>query len=137
MAFMEENDFCSLEEYSRHREARTYSTSLELNGLYTAMTRLQGGSREAVKFAVRLENLAYHTGLASVRFAFLDDNLETTHSAGAFVREDGIVAAFDDGVHVIDVSTNKNFSIRESYLRDYFDDQFGGILEQSSALQLQ
>lgn len=98
------------------------------------MMRLQGGEKQAAKLAVRIENIALHIGLASVSFAFLDENLEAIHSGRAFVREDGIIAAFDN-TNVTDPVTSKNFPIKESYLRDYFDEQFGGILEKTTCLR--
>lgn len=79
MAFLENGDMCGLEEYNRSLHQRIDESQLRTEELYMLMLLLKGqGEDKAGKQPVRAVEVQRKTGLATVRFAFLDDDLTQT-----------------------------------------------------------
>lgn len=133
MSFLEAADFCSIEEYATGRSSRMKESELETDGLYTYMMRLSHHEKQAAKQAVRIEEIVRQSGGVAVKFAFLDESLlpELSVTEG---MQNGFILLKKDAVFV-EYDTNNIFSINEAYLRDYFEEQFGEFLSQSSELQ--
>lgn len=132
MAFLEISDFCSVEEYTRNRSLRIREGELETGGLYTYAMRLDHAERQAAKQAVRVERVVPKTGFVVVRFAFLDADLDTSYVTHENMN-DGIIHGADDEMYM-DYIKGVEYRVEEAYLRDYFEDQFGRVLDESSRL---
>lgn len=130
MAFLESASFCSLEQYQSSLAQRVHETALQANELFMLALRLSGDNKhEAAKFPVRSKEIVRKTGLAVIQFTFLDNDLNPINESTAQMR-DGIVNQVQ-GALVVDPATREEFKILEGHFKDYFDDQFGGVLVES------
>ena len=118
MAFLEEADYCSLEEYTNHIDNRAVESELKPNDLFMLMMRLKDARSEAAKAAIKIEKISEGSGLVAVKFAFLDEDLNPTSSATEKMSS-GIIRNFEDSIFV-DEEISKEFNIAEGYLRDYY-----------------
>lgn len=129
MAFLEAGYFCSAEEYRRDVENRVNESEVRTDEVYALAALLKSTTREAAKVPVRLS--APVDGLVEV--VFLDDDLqpEVTFNGAMY---DGMLSI----VHgrIIDGDTNRGHVIKEAFLKDYFEDQFGDMLAESRSLSL-
>jgi len=133
MAFVEPISFCSIEEYERHEPDRIASDQLEADALYTYMTKLRDGEREASRTALRLVGKDIVDGLVSVSFVLLDQNLEDACEADGQIENDYLEPRL-----TIEITSPREASntIVTGYLRDYFEDQFNYMLVETNELTL-
>lgn len=135
MPYLEETSFCEIYEYKRGLGNRILETNLRKDDLYMLMLKLDDSEKEAAKQAVRVNQVGRlkKSGIAAVRFAFLNNSLETTITTTEKIN-DGILHGFENVV--FRSRGGKMFDIDEAYFKDYFDDQFGLLLEVSSAVSV-
>lgn len=134
MAFLETGTFCSAEEYAANSHRRVVEAQLQKDELYMMNMRLERGAREAAKLAVRTVSVAQKSGLALVRFVFLDDELNPTVETYE-TMSDGFISRVRGAV-IVDPQAEEEFAVTQAYFRDYFEDQFGGALANSEQLSL-
>jgi len=134
MAFIESGAFCRREEYSNGLIRRIHETQLQNGELYMIMMSLDGEKREAAKKAARLLEIAPKTGLAVVKFAFLSNELAPELEMTQTV-EDGLIND-SKNILMVDTTLQEKFPVAQAYFKDYFDDQFGNVLAESSSLSL-
>jgi hypothetical protein len=132
MAFLESGTFCSADEYKSGLPRRVDETQLRIGDLYTFAMKLESEKREAAKLAVRALKLISKAGLTVVSIAFVDIDLNPINSAKAYLVN-GLVDEVP-GTNVVDPTTNESFAIRQAYFKDYFEEQFGGLLAASDQL---
>ena len=132
MAFLETGKFCTQTEYFNHIGNRLHESQLKVGELGVMMLRLSSEKREAAKKPVRIIEVQEKTGLAVVRFALLDDNLDTQADTTETVAN-GLIDGVK-GAHMIDPKDETRLPIRQAYVRDYFEEQFGGALREEEAL---
>lgn len=130
MAFLENGIFCSAAEYERDKERRILQGSLREQDIYSMVLRLDSAKREAAKLAIRLnaqdENI--------LKGVFLDAKLEPVVEFERAMN-DGIITA--TGLQIRDVAGGGDIlPATQAFLKDYFEDQFGGILEKSRGLSV-
>ena len=134
MAFIEPPDFCAFEEYRSGLNSRLHESQLQNAELYMLMMSLKSATKEAAKTPVRMLNIADKSGIAVVHFAFLDNELSpVTESNQALV--DGLLSDFGE-YKIRDPATKESFRVHTAYLKDYFEDQFGGALVSGQALSM-
>ncbi len=134
MAYLEIGSFCSIEEYNTYRCKRVMETDIEQGGLYTYMMRFDHAEKQAAKQPVRAEEIIRKAGKLSVRFAFLNEDLEPECVVEESVW-DGIIACCVE-VTFNSHETGDSYQLQEAYLRDYYEDQFGDMLTRSNELSL-
>ncbi len=134
MAYLENGIFCSVNEYEAGVERRVHETALEADELYTLALRLENSSNKAAKIAARPFDVIQVTGKAVVGLAMLDTKLNPQAMATVDIV-DGFARDIL-GVHVMDTASGDRYEILEGYLKDYFEDQFRNLLEQSEELSL-
>lgn len=126
--------FCSAEEYAAHLHRRVTEAQLRRDELYMMNMRLESSVREAAKLAVRTISVTHKRGLALVRFAFLDDELNPTVETRETMA-DGFISRVNGAV-IVDRQAEERLAVTQAYFRDYFDDQFGGALAASEHLSV-
>lgn len=133
MPFLDLSDFCGYEEYSSGLGSRANEANICPDDLFMLMMALRDSQKEAAKQAVKVVEIAPNAGIAAVKFAFLDDDLEPYYAtkekmiSGLFLPfEDASFYDYDDG--------EQEYKVTEAYLKDYFDDQFGSLQVQAEAL---
>jgi hypothetical protein len=134
MAYMESSAFCSLDEYEQGLDRRVHESDIRIDELYTFALRLDSDEREVAKLATRPLAAERSVGMAVVRFSLLDADLNPRAEGTAEITN-GIANKVID-VAVKDPRSGNTFTILQGYFRDYFEDQFGGILERSNELTL-
>jgi hypothetical protein len=134
MAFLEVASFCSLEEYNHNRELRIIESGIENNGLYTYMMRLIDDEKQAAMQAVRILGIKRATGLVAVKFAFLDNDLNTDFTVTEPMSQ-GFIQQFESNAYFLD-DNGRGIKLQEAYLRDYFESQFGNLLTENSKLSI-
>lgn len=134
MAFLEKPIFCSVSEYKNGQPNRALEHDLQKDELYMVNLRLRGEKREAAKVPARLGEIEREAGVIAVRFSLLDSNLEPVGQAYESVS-DGYMSAIQ-GISIRDVTNDTKYKIAQAYFMDYFDDQFGDVLEQSRGLSM-
>ncbi len=132
MAFLEISDFCELEEYRNNIHRRAVESELQVDEIYTLMMQLEDSKNQAAKQVVMIEKVSRDCGLVAVRFAFLDEDLNAEDSV-VEKMSDGLIEGFDEGVFV-DLDADRVFNVKQGYLRDYFDDEFGGFMRATESL---
>lgn len=134
MAYLESGIFCSAAEYEKGLQRRVNGPELRMGDLYTMVMRLKSEKREASKLAVRALQVEQKVGLTVVQFAFVDHGMQPIHESEAQMV-DGIMPQLQNTV-VRDRKTQSAYQVGQAYLKDYFEDQFEGILVQSDQLSL-
>ena len=132
MAFIEPADFCGFEEYRSGLSRRLHESQLQNNELYMLMMSLKSTTREAARTPIRLLNIADKSGIAVVHFAFLDSELNPVTESSQNLA-DGLLSDFGE-YKIRDPATKESFRVHTAYLKDYFEDQFGGTLVNGQAL---
>jgi hypothetical protein len=72
-------------------------------------------------------------GMVLVKFAFLDQELNTIGEIGPEPLRDGRITE-PDAQGLVDWRNRKVYEIEEGYLKDYFEDQFNEVLETEKEL---
>jgi hypothetical protein len=132
MPYLEETNFCAIQEYTKGFFSRVLETSVQLDEIYTLMMRLDKDER-AAHSPIRMIDARAKTGMSVVRFALLDKDLNPrTERVQAMV--DGLIIDNEGSLTVYDSSKNIGYIAKQAYLKDYNDDQFGNLLVNSREL---
>lgn len=134
MAYLESGIFCSASEYENGLAGRVNDAELERDEIYTLVMRLDSEKREASKMAVRTIEVNQKLGLAVVKLAFLNEELEPTREAQETVA-DGLIHKLSNTV-IVEIQTQAQYAITQAYFKDYFEDQFGDYMTRSGELSL-
>ncbi len=129
MAFLETGTFVSADEYYDSIHTRVDEREVRPDDLYMMLLRLASHDRayEAAKWPVRMEEVVRKSSLAVVRFTFLDDNLEPKHETRE-TMQNGLIGHVEGTIFTTPQSTEE-IPVTQAYLKDYFEDQFGPMLE--------
>lgn len=129
MAFLESNLFCSAEEYRRDREKRVNEASIQPDQVYSLNALLLTDTREAAKLPVKLTVPIEHL----VKVTFLSRELLPVSSFETAMF-DGMMSI--PKARIREADSDATHPIQEAFLKDYFEDQFGGFLEESFGLSV-
>jgi hypothetical protein len=136
MAFLETGTFISLETYHDEIHHRVIERDVRKDDLYMMFMRLASHDRkrEAAKKPIRMEEIRRDTGLAAIRFTILSDKLKdevTTHET----MQNGLVNQMDGATIIHPEDNTRRLPITQAFLKDYFDDQFGDMLDTAAMLE--
>ena len=129
MAFLEVGTFVSADEYYDGIHTRVDERQVRPDDLYMMLLRLASRDRahEAAKWPVRMDEVVRKSGLAVVRFTFLDENLEPEHETRETMQS-GLIGHMEGTIFTTPHS-EEPIPVTQAYLKDYYDDQFGPMLE--------
>jgi hypothetical protein len=131
MAFLEEAQFCGAEEYNTGVSKRITALELRQEDFYMMMFRLKGDQREAAKLAVKMLKVARPAGITVVKFAVVDTELKEGYVATEKLTDDFVAGA--ETIAVRDREFGGVYNVSEAYFKDYFEDQFGDMLEECNS----
>jgi hypothetical protein len=135
MSYLEGSGFLTFDEYRQHEPSRVLADELQVDDVYNLMMLLAGGEHNVGVTPLRVMGLSeVKLGTAAVRLAFLDQDFNTVIEANEVMR-DGYFGpvkrvCFVDGV------ANTRYDIARAYLRNYYDDAFGGLAEAASSIRV-
>ena len=119
MSFIEPIAPCSLEEYERYELNRVSADEVRIAEMYTLMSRLVGGEKDAIRCSIKVLGISALEGCVYVEF--YDENMEpSARVSGDFNPANYL--DFREEVKIVNIQKGERADIADSYLRDHFSE---------------
>ncbi|MDZ7785571.1 MAG: hypothetical protein U5L95_00415 [Candidatus Saccharibacteria bacterium] len=136
MPFFEESGLCTIQEYIKGQEARLIEHDIQPDMLCMAAISLAGNQRTAAKHAARVSSVINKSGIYEVRFCLVNDEDLTPATKQLSENMSGGFIAQITNLRIKDGNNGEYYQASETYFKDYFDEQFGGLLAKQKELSL-